>query len=233
MPMLKAPRQVSRRQELRQDVMTTGFTRVVHLYEKYRNFLIGGAIGVLVLIFVGIGYGFYSQTQSRKASEMLGAVVRVYEQGQFRQALDGDGTRPGLREIADRYGRSPDGNLARFYAADALYRLGDADEALTFFRRYKKGEDYIGASAYAGEAAILEDRGEVARAGALYERAASSFKNALTSPEYLLGAARSYEAAGTYDKARSAYERIREEYGETPAAQTVEVLIARLETLGR
>ncbi len=233
MPMLKAPRPLSRRQELRQDVVMTGFARIVHLYETYRNYLIGAAIGVLVLIFAGIGYGFYAQTQSRKASEMLGAVVRVYEQGQYRQALDGEADRPGLREIADKYGRTADGNLARFYAADALYRLGDTEEALTYFRRYKKGEDYIGASAYAGEAAILEDQGEHERAGSLFERAATAFENGLTSPEYLLSAARNYEAAGAYDKARSAYRRIQEEYDDTPAAQTMEVLIARLESLDR
>lgn len=231
MPMLKAPRQVSRRQELRRDVVVTGFARVVQWYNEFRNYLIGAGIGLLVIIFAGIGYGFYQQNQSVKAAERLGAIVRLYEQGQYRQALDGTEQQVGLLELADRFSGTDDGNLAAFYAGDALFRLGEKEQALTYFRRYDKGDDYIGASAYAGEAAVLEDQGDHERAADLYLRAVDAFPNPLTSPDYLLGAARNFEQVGDFDEARSAYERITEDYPDVPSAQAAEVFLARLETL--
>src|SRR5690606_17436511 len=96
-------------------------------------------------------------------------------------------------EIADEYGSTDAGNLARFYAADALFRLGEYDRALEYFRKYDEDDGLIGASAIAGEAAIRENKGEYEAAGDLYRRAALHYENELRSPEYLLQAARAYE----------------------------------------
>jgi len=147
MPMLKAPRKISRRQELRQDAVVSGFSKLESLYERYRTLLIGAAALLLIIIFAGIGYTFYRQNQGVKAADHLGAIVRLYEQGQYREALDGVEDKLGLLEIADRFGSTKDGNLANFYAADALFRLNEKEEASRYFRRFDKTEDFVGASA--------------------------------------------------------------------------------------
>lgn len=230
MPMLKAPRKITRRQELRQDAVVSGFARLEALYENYRNYLIGAAVVLLIVIFAGIGFSFWRQSQGEKAAELLGGIVRLYEQGQYRQALDGTAEAPGLLEIADKYGSVKDGNLANFYAADALFRLGEKEEALRYFRRFDKASNFVGASAYAGEAAIEEDLGNHERAARLYERAADVFVNDVTSPVHLLNAARNYEMSGNYREARAVYTRVLEEYPEAGASRKVEILLARVES---
>lgn len=228
MPMLKAPRPVSRRQELRQDVVVTGYARLVQLYDDYRTYFIAAGVGVVLLVLAGVGWGFYSSAQEDRAAEALGGIVRAYEQGNYRQALDGTADRPGLLEVAEEYDGTRSGNLAAFYAADALFRLGERDQALTYFQEFDKTEDFVSASAYAGEAAIYEDRGEFARASELYEEAAETYESPITSPRYLLRSALTAEKAGNVDRARELLEDIRDAFPDSPAAGDVEVHLARI-----
>lgn len=226
MSTLKPTRKVSRRHELREDKVVTLYARAFDLYENQRNLVYGivGGIVLIVLVFVGLAWNS-SVRNERALSEMAFAVDR-YEDGAFRAALDGDITFTGLLDIADEYGGTPSGNLATFYAADALYRIGDYDRALTYFREYDKSADYLGASALAGEAAILERQGEYERAGELYLRAATIFASTISSPAYLLDAGRAFTAAGERTKAANAYREIKNRYADSSAAQNIDFYLA-------
>ena len=180
------------------------------------------------MALIAVGYVFYLNQQQEEAVELLGAVVQFHEQGQYREALDGVEGTTGLLEIADDYGNTDAGNLAAFYAADALYRLGDHDEALRYFRKYDPDPSLIGASAIAGEASIYENRGDFERAGDLYRRAALFFENELRSPEYLLQAGRAYEQAGAFGEAEEVYDLISERFPESNAAQNIDFHMARV-----
>ncbi|MEM6336234.1 MAG: tetratricopeptide repeat protein [Bacteroidota bacterium] len=233
MSQLQAPRKLSKRQQMREDTLTTFTDRALVLFEKNRTLLIGIGVGIVALVLLGFAYNYYQGQQAIEASERLGAILNVYENGSYEQALEGTTDRIGLIEIADQYGGTPDGNLATFYAADALFQLGRKDEALDYFRSYDKGRDYIGASALAGEAAVYEDRGDYADAAERYEDAARLYPNELYSPGYLLDAARNYELAGDFGDARDAYERIQEEYPETPEAGGVSLRLAQLDAMAQ
>lgn len=231
MPALQAPRKISRRQELRQDAVVTVYARAIDFYTRNKTYVLAAA-SVLAVVLIGyIGYRFYLIRQGDEAARLLGPVVVLYEQGSYEQALDGTAGQIGLIEIADRYGATRDGNLARFYAADALYRLDRKEEAMKYFAAFDKDSDYLGASAFAGEAAVHEDLGDFERAARLYREAATIYENDLTSPEYLLLAARNYEEAGDYNAARTMYEMISEDYPESDIADGIEFYEARLDAL--
>ncbi|MDA0378681.1 MAG: tetratricopeptide repeat protein, partial [Bacteroidetes bacterium] len=131
-----------------------------------------------------------------------------------------------------RFGGTTSGNLARFYTADALFRTGEMDRALEYFQDYDKGADYIGASAFAGEAAIYELRGEHERAGDLYLRAANVFRSDITSPMYLSNAARAYAASGKVNDAADALEAIRDDFPDSQAARNIDYRLAALGKAG-
>ena len=226
MPMLKPPRPVSRRQELRQDVVVTGYARLVQLYDDYRTYFIAAGVAVVLLVLAGVGWSFYVVAQEDRAAEALGGIIRSYEQGNYRQALDGTADRPGLIEVAEEYDGTTSGNLAAFYAADALFRLGEREQALTYFQAFDKSDDFVSASAYAGEAAIYEDRGDFARASELYE-AAEAHESPAT-PRYLLRSALAAEKAGDLERAREMLVEIRERYPDSASAGDVEVHLARI-----
>jgi tetratricopeptide (TPR) repeat protein len=228
MTALKTPEKTSRRQELRQNMLVELYGRLLLLYEDHRQLVYGLGIALLALILAVPGYMYYQQQRAEQANEMLGAILPAYEQGNFDQALNGAGQQAGLLTIADQYGGTDAGNLASFYAASALYEQGEYDRALEYFRQFDKGSDYIGASAYAAEAAIYESRGAYEQAAQRYEEAASQYPNKLTAPRYLLEAGQAYEDAGNYAAAEQAYQRIKDNYPDSEQADEVDRYLARV-----
>ena len=227
MPTPKPPRNISRKHALREDTVVTFYARVWRFVDAYRT-PVYGAAGVLVALAVAtVGYVFWQGQRAAEADDLLAAVLPLYEQASHQEALDGSLEQLGLVEIADAYGGTPAGNLARFYAADALFELGEYDRALSYFQDFDKGSNFIGAGALAGEAAAWEQREEYGRAADLYRRAARHFESALTTPEYLLYAGQLYEQAGQYEDAVEQYEAVEAEYPESSQAANIRVYIAR------
>ena len=227
MSMLNAPKTVSRRHELREDQLATATARSMTLFEEHRTLLISAAVGLLALIIGVIAFNWWQGKQDVAAAEALGSVLAAYEQGNLEQALNGTTDQPGLLAIADEYGSTDTGNLATFYAADALYQLGRYDDALRYFEQYDAGSDILGASALAGQAAIHEQQGDTAEAARLYRRAADAYASAATTPDYLMAAGRNYEAAGDFAEAQEVYQAYLDGYEGTPNAPLVEALLAR------
>ncbi|SRR5690606_17083330 len=227
MATINPPKSISRKKELREDKVVTLAARAWDFYHQNRKLVYGAAAGLLILVLAIVGYVLYQSQQSAEAEEHLARIIGIYEQGSYQEALDGTPDLLGLLEIADRYGRTRAGNLAHFYAADALYRMGDRDRALEHFQAFDAESDYIGASAVAGQAAIHEDNGEFARAGDLYRRAAFLFENPLSTPQYLMSAGRAYELAGRYSDAQSVYETVKNDYPDSEFAANIEAYIAR------
>jgi tetratricopeptide (TPR) repeat protein len=231
MPALQAPKKISRRQELRQDAVVTATARTVRIVDEYRTAVIGFTMVFAIAVVSYVGYFYYQVEQGTEAAAQLGSIVVTYEQGLWGEALDGTAGNMGLIEIVARYGGTDDGNLARFYAGDALYRLDRKEEALEYFEAYDKDDNYLGAAAFGAEAAIHEDLGNSERAAERYRRAALSYENSLTSPEYLLAAARSYEATGDYAAAREMYKLIETRFPEADAVGGLGLYYARLDAL--
>lgn len=227
MTALKTPEKTSRRQELRKNFFVDLYARALLFYEDYRRLAQGIGIAVLVAVLAIPGYIYYHQQQEQAANQELGQILPAYEQQNYKQALNGSENQAGLLDIAENYSGTDAGNLAAFYAGDALYQLEEYDRALQYFERYEKGNTFFGASAFAAEASIHENRGEFERAAELYEQAASRYQNKLTSPRYLLSAGRAYEEAGQYDQAIDVYNQIQEEYPESDQAQQAKQYLAR------
>lgn len=227
MTALKTPERTSRRKELRQNIFVELYARALLFYDEYRRLAQGIGVTLLVLVLAIPGYIYYHQQQEQAANRQLGQILPAYEQGNYEQALNGKGEQAGLLAIADTYSNTDAGNLAAFYAADVLYQRGEYDRALTYFRRFEKGNNFFGASAFAAQAAIYENRGEFQRAADLYERAASQYENKLTTPRYLLSAGQAYEEAGRYEAAMDAYRRITEDYPDSDQVSQAERYLAR------
>jgi len=227
MAALKTPEKTSRRKELRRNIFVELYAQALLLYEERRRLMQGLGVVVLALVLAIPGYIYYHQQQEQAANQKLGQVLPVYEQDNYRQALDGTGNQAGLLTIAEDYGGTEAGNLATFYAANALYQLEEYDRALTYFQRFEKGQDFLGASAYAAQASIHENKGNIERAAELYEQAASQYNNKLTAPRYLLNAGQAYEEAGQFGTAVEVYQRIQDAHPDSEQATTAERYMAR------
>lgn len=229
MTALQTPEKTSRRQELRQNIFVDLYARALLFYDEYKRLAQGLGVALLVLFLAIPGYIYYNQQQEHEANERLGQILPVYDQGNYQQALDGTGNRAGLLTIADDYSGTDAGNLAAFYAANSLYQLEEYDRALEYFQQYEKSGDFLGASAYAAQAAIQENKGAFERAAELYEQAASGYQNKLTAPRFLINAGQAYEEAGQYGAAVDVYQRIQDEYPDSDQATEAERFMARAE----
>lgn len=229
MSTLNPPKRISKKHELREDRVVTFYARAWEYFDRNRKLVYGILAGIVLLAVAMVAYVLYQNRQAAEAEQVLGRTVALYEEGSYQEALEGTADRLGLLEIAEDYGSTPAGNLAHFYAADALYQLGEYDRALEHFEAFDKGEDFIGASAVAGQAAIYENREEYERAAELYREAAFQYENDLSTPQYLLSAGRAYELAGQFGEAQEAYETIRDDYPDSAPAGNIEVYIARAE----
>ena len=229
MSTLKPTKKISRRQELRQDRVVTLSARIWQAVDQNRNIMYG-ILGVITVVILGIfGYSYWQEQQEARAQSLLAPAVMLYESGEYSGAVNGTDDTMGLLEIVSDFGSTDAGNLARFYAADALFRLGEYDRSLELFEDFERDANYLGASALAGEAAVYEVKGEFERAGDLYRRAALLFPNDVVSPGYLVEAGRAYEAAGQYDDAVEAYNMVMDDYPQSPQARNVDLLVARAE----
>lgn len=228
MATLRAPKSISKRGELRKDAATTLFARLQVAYSQYRRQINGGAVAVAVLVCAVLGYRYLQGVRASQAGEALGATILVYESGDYRAALDGSGIAMGLLDIIDRYGGTPSGKLARFYAGDALFRLGDYDEAAELFEDVRGMDNMIGASALAGEAAHAEGDGDYVRAADLYRRAALLGENPIWSPGYLYAAARALEQAGELEEAEEVLLLIGDRFSTPEGEEELEFLLARV-----
>jgi tetratricopeptide (TPR) repeat protein len=207
------------------------FARLMFFYEDNKTLVYGVLAGLVAVILAIPGYMYYQQQQAEEANQLLSEILPAYEQGRYQEALDGTSDAQGLAALADDYGGTRAGNLAAYYAGDAHYQLENYDQALQFFQQFDKGEDFIGASAFAAEAAIYENRGEFETAAERYEQAANHYTNQLTTPRYLLRAGRAYEAAGAYDSAAEMYTTIQNEYPDAPQASNAERHLARVNAM--
>lgn len=229
----KPPSRKTRHQELREDKVVTLYTRFLAYFEENRGVVFGILGGLVLLVIIGFGYGFFKDNRESQAQQELARAVRLYEANDYRGALDGTDDVTGLLEVAESYRGTKAGNLARFYAADAYFQLGENEQALTFFQQFDHSEDALGAGAYAGEAAIYENMGNHAEAADRYQKAALIFENDFTSPRYLESAGRNYEEAGDFSKAQNAYGLIKERFPDSEQAQNVEMFMARVQVLQR
>lgn len=224
----KAPKRTNRRHELREDKVVTFYTQFLDFFEDNRSLVFGVLGGLALLVIMGFGYGIFKDRQEDQAQEALAGAVRLYEKGDWQDALDGADGVKGLLDVADNFSSTKAGNLALYYAADAYYKLDEKESALNYFQQFDNDDDALGAGAYAGEAAVLESLGKYAEAADRYREAALVYASDFTSGRYLQNAGRNYEMAGDFKAARAVYKLIKDDFPDSAQASEVDMLMARV-----
>ncbi len=216
MAKIKAPKRSLGQTTNQKSESTTGwYTPILALYYENRRIVTALAIGIIVIIGGIFGYNYIQGERDAQAQELLGEIILEFERGEYRIALDGSGDIIGIIDIIDRYGGTLAGNTARFYAGNAYFELQEYDLALEQFENYDASDDFIGASATAGRAAIHELQGDFTLAADLFVRAADMDENPTRAPYYLRSAVRAYVEAEKLDEAEGVILGAKENYPET------------------
>lgn len=191
-----------------------------------------------VVVVVGGFFGYkylIAAPRAEKAAAMMYVAEQQFAVDSFALALNGDGNFDGFLAVIDKYGATPQGNLARHYAGICYLRMGQYEEALNFLSGYKPTKGVPDALVAAQNLGLQGDAqvqlGNYKEAVALYEGAVAASDNALTAPYYLKKAGEVYEKLGDNAKALVSYKKISVDYGGSMEARDIQKYIGRLEQL--
>jgi len=227
--MLRPKKKITRKQ-IKEDKLITTYFKIYDKIYDYRKHLIFGGIAIVVVALIGVLYFTNVQAENERAMTALGKVYPLYDEARFERAINGvpEQNIPGLLEITENYSGTEAGRIASFYLANAYYHLGDYDNAYRYFRDFSGADDLLRASALAGRAAVYEVRGEYTQAAEYFEQAAVRYNRTAVAAENLKHAGRNYLEAGERENALRVFEKLKNDYPDSPFTQDVDRYIAQI-----
>ncbi len=211
---------------------------VEEVYSKTEEFINANQVqilgGVAVVAFIILGYfsyvRFYLGPLEEEASSQMFVAEQYFEKDSFNIALNGDATYLGFLDIADDYGSTKSGNLARYYAGISHLSLGQYEDAIYQLGKFKGQDVVLSAIAYGATGDAHMELGDADKALAAYEKAVKTNENEFTTPIYLMKAGVAAEKLGKFDKAISYYGRLRSDFPNTNEGRSAEKYLSRAQT---
>ena len=199
-------------------------TKAEMFVEKNKYKIMYALIGIIVVVAAVWGWNKYATIQNENAQDEIWASQMLFEQGQYEQALEG------FEAVISDYSSTKAGNLAKAYAGLCNKELGNYAEAIALLKDFSGNDNVIAPAILAaqGDCYVNQENPDNKKAAELFEKAAKAADNAQFSPLYLTKAGLAYEAAGDNAAAAKAYQAIKDNWGETMSAQTIDKYIERV-----
>ena len=198
-------------------------------FEKHKNLI----LAIVALIVIGGGgfivYKFLIQQPKEKQAKMASfKAEQQFQRDSFALALENPGGGyEGFLDIIENYSGTETANLAKLYAGISYINVGRFDDAVDYLSSYNADGTYgpILKNGNLGDAySELQDYDQ---ALSFYKKAAAS-DDALMTPYYLYKLGMLSKRMGDNAAAKSAFERIKNDYPESDESTKVEKLLANL-----
>lgn len=195
--------------------------------ENGKNLTIAGAAALAVAAVIIAVSQFYVKPMKAEAANQTFVAEQYFRAGDYENALNGDGNALGFAQIIDEYGKKG-GEAVYLYAGICELQLGNADNAISYLKKYNTKDVIMSARAICclGDAHAMKD--DLKGALAQYEKAADYADNAYAAG-YLLKAGIVAEELGDNAKALSLYERIKKDYPQTLEGYEIDKYIQRIQ----
>ncbi len=194
-------------------------------WETYQKQLIYGvgAIAAVALLYFGYKYLIVEPKQKEAVAAMWKAQ-QMFDRDSFTQALNSPALEAdGFLAIIDKYGSTPAGNSAKYYAAVCYLQTGDFDNAIKYMEDYSAEGDLLPTMKYGILGDCYSEKQDFAKAISMYEKAADATDNETLVPIYLKKLGLLNEKQGNKEAAVKAFERIRSEFPNQNSADWREV----------
>jgi tetratricopeptide (TPR) repeat protein len=203
--------------------------------EKNSKPLFTGLIIVAALIFAYLGYNKYiKEPKEIEAANELAYSKSFFDQAQnttvekdslYNLALNGADGKYGLLDIIDNYGSTNAGNLAKYMAGISYLKMSDYENAIEYLSNFSTDDEIIGALAIGNIGDAFAEISQPEEALEYYEKAANFKSNDFTTPIYLLKAGNTALDLKQYDKAEKLFTKIKDNYGKSDEAKTIDMFI--------
>lgn len=193
-------------------------------YGKVITYVACGLVVVAAVILLTIQ--FYVKPLKEEAVSQTYVAEQLFRANNYEQALNGDGNSLGFAQIISEYGNKA-GEAVYLYAGICELQLGNADNAITYLKKYNGDDDILSARAICclGDAYAMKE--DYKSALAQYEKAAN-YDDTQYVAGYLLKAGLMAEELGDNAKALQLYERIKKDYPQTLEGFEIEKYINRI-----
>lgn len=186
---------------------------------KYKKQIIAALVAIVVIAGGTAAYIYgYAKPREDKAQELLGVVMQRYVMTQdFEHALKGEGKVLGLAQIAEKYGSTDAGNLAKYEAGLCSYQLGKTKEAIKYLEDFStQSDETISPQALFALANCYAADKQLDKAVETFKKAASITDNPALCSEYLLQAGIVLESQKKNEDALKVYQDIKANYPTAP-----------------
>ncbi len=234
------------RKELKKDQIREGFVHGAEAVASHQQQLwLYGGLAVLVILAM-LGWRFYTQNQTARASAALADASAIYEariRAANEPAAPGEVTYVDQKnkyadaakkfaEVAARYPRTRPGQVARYYDALSLEQLGRYDEAEKAFKSVESGGDEgLSALARFQLAQIYDKTGKAAQAVPIYRQLADKPNLFVPRAVVLLALADHYSSTDPAQAAKL-YNQVKSEFPDSAASQEADERLQLLPAKG-
>lgn len=191
----------------------------------------------VVLLLVGCGYAYKYLVWDKSVATASELIIEAEERfadatPNYDLALNGDETGAGFLAVAEQYGSTPAGNIAKHYAGICYLHLGDLENAAKYLASYKSVKgiagEIINAQNLGLQGDVAVEQGDYAKAAKFYAKAVKASKNNYTTPLYLCKKAEALKADGKANEAKACYKTVVEQYPSSVEAREAEKAIGSL-----
>jgi tetratricopeptide (TPR) repeat protein len=199
-----------------------------HWLEEYKKPLIYGAVALAVIIGGRLAWNYFQGGNQTKAVQAMWKAEQLFEQDSFAVALNNPGGGyEGFLGIISKYGSTPSGNMAKYYAGVSYLQLGKFDEAIKYLEDFSPVGTVTPTMKHGALADAYSEKQDFAKALKCYKEAASSGGVEDLKAMYLKRYAMLSEKQGDAASAASAYTEIKEKYANTAEGRDIDKFIAR------
>ena len=214
---------------------------IVEVRDSAQDFLdrnqtaIFGVLTVLVLIVGGfLAYNkFFKEPRQKAAEEQMYQAQIQFERDSFALALTNPGGGfDGFLDIADNYKGTAAANSALYYAGICYLNLGQYEAALDYLRDFKAKGEITPVMKYGAMGDAYSELNEFDKALDHYQKAVKQGDNGILTAYYLKKQGMLHERNGNFAEAKAAYQKIKDEFPNTPDARDIDKYITRAEAQG-
>ena len=194
-------------------------TKITDFFNRYQKIIYGTLTALLAIILVIVlGNRFYLQPKMEKGTTMILKPIEYYNTALqnrdtllFQKALGGDEEYEGFETIIEQCKMTRIANTARYFAGLCYLNMGQQDEALTYFKKFKKKENVYWYACQALIGDIYDDMQDEANAMKYYKKAVKG-DDPYYTPIALFKLGQLYEKQDKWKDALAQYEKIEHKY---------------------
>jgi len=205
--------------------------------ERNQKIIFGGVIAIAAVILAFLAYNKYIvEPKEKEAADELAYPKRYFEEAQnntaavdslYNLSLNGADGKYGLIDIADNYGGTKAGNLAKYMSGIAFLKTGDYESAIKYLSDFTSDDEMLSALALGNIGDAFTEINQLDDALKYYLDAANVKDNNFTSPLYLFKAGQVAMKLGKFDDAETYFSRIKNSFPASEEAKTIDIFIQR------